>query len=189
MVRSKCLNNLCSQMFDHFYWYHCMKNFEYNMSQFYFILLSSLTELTSSNKINILFGVWIIFAWLDWFSQEHVDAFWNTALCARPVHTEHSARVMNWALSHLFLFVCLNCDLYLIVTTFLSPQELRPCKFYPWLTLQTVVGPWPYLTTFYLEKKLILHFQFSLIFSLQSHDPSEIFIICWFAAQETFSYY
>ncbi len=29
------------------------------------------------------------------------------------MRTEHRARVLNLALSHLFLFACLNCDLYL----------------------------------------------------------------------------
>ncbi len=37
------------------------------------------------------------------------------SLCTRPVLTEHRALVLNWALSHLFLFACLNCDLYLFV--------------------------------------------------------------------------
>ncbi len=35
--------------------------------------------------------------------------------CVRPVRTEHRAWMLNWALSHLFLFACLNCDLYLFV--------------------------------------------------------------------------
>ncbi len=29
--------------------------------------------------------------------------------------TEHCAWVLNWALSHLFLFACLNCYLYLFI--------------------------------------------------------------------------
>ncbi len=37
------------------------------------------------------------------------------SLCPRPVRSEHCALVLNWALSHLFLFACLNCDLYLFV--------------------------------------------------------------------------
>ncbi len=39
----------------------------------------------------------------------------ETRLCVHPVRTEHRALVLNWALSHLFLFACLNCDLYLFV--------------------------------------------------------------------------
>ncbi len=39
----------------------------------------------------------------------------ETRLCVCHVRTEHRARVLNWALSHLFLFACLNCDLYLFV--------------------------------------------------------------------------
>ncbi len=35
--------------------------------------------------------------------------------CVRPVCTEHRAWMLNWALSHLFLLACLNCDLYLFV--------------------------------------------------------------------------
>ncbi len=31
------------------------------------------------------------------------------------MRTEHRTLVLNWALSHLFLFACLNCDLYLFV--------------------------------------------------------------------------
>ncbi len=50
------------------------------------------------------------------------------SLCLRPVLTEHRARVLNWALSHLFLFACLNCDLYLFVQVQEEVKESSVCE-------------------------------------------------------------
>ncbi len=54
------------------------------------------------------------------------------SLCARPVRTEHRARVLNWALSHLFLFACLNCDLNLFVQMQDDMKESSVRSCCPW---------------------------------------------------------
>ncbi len=48
------------------------------------------------------------------------------ALCAQN-STEHRTLVLNWALSHLFLFACLNCDLYLFVQVQEDAKESSIC--------------------------------------------------------------
>ncbi len=45
----------------------------------------------------------------SWFGSE---TGLNISVCTEQNRT---ALVLNWALSHLFLFACLNCDLYLFV--------------------------------------------------------------------------
>ncbi len=45
------------------------------------------------------------------------------------MRTEHRTLVLNWALSHLFLFACLNCDLYLFVQVQEEAKDVMEITF------------------------------------------------------------
>ncbi len=67
-----------------------------------------------------------------WSGQSTICCPWDAALCMRSVCTEYRAWVLNWALSHLFLFACLNCDLYLFVQVQKDTKECSVQSFCPW---------------------------------------------------------
>ncbi len=46
---------------------------------------------------------------------------------------------------------------------------------------------WIYFKMVFISVKMKLNIHLPLFQSSVSHDPSEIILICWFAAQETFT--
>ncbi len=56
----------------------------------------------------------------------------ETHFFARALSAQNTALVLNWALSHLFLFACLNCDLYLFVQMQEDAEESSVRSCFPW---------------------------------------------------------
>ncbi len=57
--------------------------------------------------------------------QEEANSVFKRFETCLSSTAEHRAQVLNWALSHILLFACLNCDLYLFVQVQEEAKESR----------------------------------------------------------------